>query len=626
MTTQTRPPVARRSSRIPGGFDVEDDLSPIRSNFEDTNHHGSTIQPEEQTRKNLDGYAISGLSGDGADEGSTLGGENDTFLQEKDMRRRLEDLDSTFLQDASPIAPQQDGTLPGNATSSKPMSLDILSENPEEHSALSIEDPTTGGRVDSKDKFEPALALKTPAPQPEDAQISNHLQTAIHDPHMNTSALETMSSSPTAAAAARTVSRAVSMASIDQGYETADDSKGGIALGQDSTPMKAAHSSDSSARSQSPTPTKPSRSLGSESDRPRLAYAQSSESSQSPRRPPYVRTRAASQRSSRSSYTNNSLEASSDLTLGADFGIQPSGPSAHTGSTMSSRPTDFSRSVSLGSIASGISALGESEGKVIKGETQLHTLTEEVAGRGVQEATVPQTPGHLIRDMSTPTDTVIAQHVKDIQVPATLAREYQSRQRQPSPDKKGSLNNPAANRNSKNLTLKEQSSTIDRLVKENFDLKLKITFLDEALNRRSDEGVKAMISENVDLRTAKFKSAKEMRELKRSIRDLERKLKEKTEELVAKSASLSDDKGEDQKPNMEAFHEFEDEVLYLRERVTTYEKDIESMRNDTLGQETERKRFADAVKRFGETSRGTDIGTREEVVNMPLFLVRMRDD
>ena len=59
-------------------------------------------------------------------------------------------------------------------------------------------------------------------------------------------------------------------------------------------------------------------------------------------------------------------------------------------------------------------------------------------------------------------------------------------------------------------------------MKENWDLKLKISFLNDALNRRSDEGVKAIISENVKLRTAKFQSMTGIRELKHSVRDLDK--------------------------------------------------------------------------------------------------------
>ena len=41
----------------------------------------------------------------------------------------------------------------------------------------------------------------------------------------------------------------------------------------------------------------------------------------------------------------------------------------------------------------------------------------------------------------------------------------------------------------------------ERLSKENFDLKLKVMFLSDRLDRLSEENVKEMISENVELKT-----------------------------------------------------------------------------------------------------------------------------
>ena len=276
--------------------------------------------------------------------------------------------------------------------------------------------------------------------------------------------------------------------------------------------------------------------------------------------------------------------------MGADDALQLGG-AVPEGSSLLSRPGDFSRTFSLGSVASGI---GNSPG--VAGEGHLPTLDE-----------APQTPSMAGRKVSNPSDTAINQHVEDIRVPETVAREFKSHQREPSPDKRGGTNS----RNANNLTLKEQSGTIDRLMKENWNLKLKITFLDEALNRKSDESIKAMISENVELRTAKFQSAKESRELKRSIRDLERRLKEKVEELSQKANTPAPEpeSGRDD----EAFAELEDEVTFLRERVTTYDVEIEKARHEAFVQETEKKKLAEVVRQMSSASHGTDIGAREEV-------------
>ena len=623
MATPSRPPIARQSSRIPGGFDLDDDFSPIKTSFDDGDVAPSVVPDGHKSwiPQLPEHEAAEALTRPAGEEDSIA--ENESLLQEKEMRRKLEDLDSTFLQAVSPAGPHQTEISTTELAPVNEASPEANTRRGTRHDgSVAYREPNTEDPFDQdvigSGQQGPSLGTRhdDPARAP---------PTAIHDPHINTSSLETMSSSPTAAAAARTVSRAVSMASLDQGYETADDSKGGITLEKDETPTKNEGLTTSTSRSQSPTPTKPPRNLEKEGqDNNRRDDHPEIDSLKSNKRPQYLKNRLASQRSSRSSYTTTFTEGASEDTLGADFALQPGAGGLDISSTLGGRPANFSRSVSLGSVASGIS-YGDVEDKMPKLlETHLQTLTEEGIPQGTRTSAVPQTPGSPGHSIRTPTDTVIAQHVRDVPIPATLARNFQDRQRQSSPDKRSSIATPAVNRNSKNLTLKEQSTTIDRLVKENFDLKLKITFLDEALNRRSDEGIKAMISENVDLRTAKFKSAKETRELKRSIRDLERRLKEKTDELASKATALADEKNKGDAPNAENFQELEDEVIYLRERVTTYEKDIERIRSENLSQETEKRKFAETVRRFGESAQGGDIGAREEIVSPFLLEDRVR--
>ncbi|KAK4693710.1 hypothetical protein P7C71_g3742, partial [Lecanoromycetidae sp. Uapishka_2] len=610
MATPSRPSVARQPSRVPGGFDTDDDLSPIKTSFDD----GSLDQVDAPLRSQADPPHIdeSLLSEDGR---SLEGGEGDTYLQEREMRRRLEDVDSTFLPEISPAG--QARTVDSSAFSRRyPTSHAPEFPPTNESQMLDVEDE---GR--SHSPATPPDSYQTPAPgRSAFPSGRNSPETAIDHGHYNTSSLETMSSSPTAAAAARTVSRAVSMASIDGGYETADDSKGGIMLedlGSDSatdhvkTPRRT-HAESASSRASSPTPTQ------TQAVREPLETANGEDtdigSLRENKRPKFLNSRMASQSSSYSSYTTTSTEGGSDVTLGADFALQSGGAVPQRGS-LTSRPSDFTRSISLGSMASGISDLSDREDRIRSTESNLHTLDEEddtikETTMGTGEESVPETPRPTSGRLSTPTDTVIAQHVRDIEVPATMAREY--RNRHASPDRRNGAPTPSAGRNGKSLTLKEQSSTIDRLMKENWDLKLKINFLDDALSRRSDEGVKAMISENVDLRTAKFKSAKEMREMKRTQRELERRLKEKSEELAKKmQAPVPEEKPLG--PDPEEFQFMENELTYFRERVMTYEVEIEKMRHESFAQEKEKKRLAEVLKRMGEANGNADIGIREEV-------------
>lgn len=624
MATPTRPIVTRQLSRVPGGFDTDDELSPIKTDFahEDKDDLEPLIlsphSPKSEGQppaRDVANRKIASLSDEG---GSEMPMENETFLQEEEMRRRLDDMDSTFLPEVSPVARSvaDDASTVHEERSEDGSATDVDKGAAREHQKQPAETDASDDDMPHS-PITPPDSYRTPAPERQDERDRTPPSTAYYSSHPNTSSLETMSSSPTVAAAARTVSRAVSMASGDGGYETADDSKGGILLDQESTPRRRANES-SSVRGDSPTPTNSPQNSG------RLTDGQTDgtdfRSFASRIRPSVANSRMASQASSYSTYTTTSTEGGSDVTLGADFALQ-SGGAVPQGSISSVRPSNFSRSVSLGSMASGISDLSDGNDKIRFMEGKLDTLEEENSKMDEETpkngrlSLAPETPSSVGRNINTPTDTVIGQRVQDVQVPATLAREYTNRQRPASPEKRNGANSNTGSRHGKNLTLKEQSGTIDRLVKENFDLKLKITFLDEALNRRSDEGVKAMISENVDLRTAKFKSAKETRELKRTLRDLERKVKEKTDELAQKAnAPVPEEK--EIGPDAETFQEMEEEISFLRERVTTYDIEIDRMRKQHFAQEREKKKLAEVVKRVGETGRGTDIGNREEVVRL----------
>ena len=105
MATPTRPTVSRQVSRVPGGFDTDEDLSPIKTSFD----HDDFKQDEDPLRSQPTSAAQHHFKDDSlnapSDDGSSMTvGEGDTFLQEKEMRMRLEDVDSTFLPDLSPAA------------------------------------------------------------------------------------------------------------------------------------------------------------------------------------------------------------------------------------------------------------------------------------------------------------------------------------------------------------------------------------------------------------------------------------------------------------------------------------------------------------------------------------------
>ena len=622
-----------QKSRVPGGFETDDGLSPIKSQFDLHENNSYEENVDSQTKSTSDRVPETNrtFTAPGEDGMSPMGGEP-SVLEEQEMRRRLMDVDSSFLPNVSPAGKPRGSGVDDTFVFGGVHSPENAMVAHDEHSTDPDSESMTTAQTAFKDEnslespMTPPGMYQTPAPHREVLSRLGDINSP-HGDHDNTSSLETMSPSPSAAAAARTVSRAISMESTgdhnDISHVKAAEGKSTDSDKNDPTARRPVMPSTNPSPPGSPTPTKSASSQGGANMNNGNIDASDFGALRSRKRPKFLKSRMASQRSSTSSYTTVSTEGGSDITVGADYALQ-SGGAAPFGGSVRSRPSmDLSRTTSLGSMASGVSEFSDGEDRIKPAggtlEGNLSTLDEEdiVLRAGMprdEESSAPETPKGTSRSLNTPTETVIAQHVRDVQVPATMAREYRDRHRPPSPEKRNGAPTPSISRHGKNLTLKEQSSTIDRLMKENWDLKLKISFLNDALNRRSDEGVKAIISENVDLRTAKFQSMTETRELKRSIRELERKLREKSDQLAdsIKNAQLEQERSSQGPKNQQ---DIDETISYLTDRVMTYEIEIERMRHESTTREGERRRLAEVLKKVGER-RGpeSDIGAREEMV------------
>ncbi|KAH3963995.1 hypothetical protein HBH98_195080 [Parastagonospora nodorum] len=340
----------------------------------------------------------------------------------------------------------------------------------------------------------------------------------------------------------------------------------------------------------------------------------------SKKRPSFLQNRHSSQRSSVSSFTNRS-DASGDgastASLGADYALQTGGAVPRSVPHRSS--LGLSRLPSLGSIASSMSGYSDTNpwekhrsfsnnslSGLLHPDASLGRLDEEHPGVG----TPPETPRAPSVQASAPTDTVIARHVQDIQVPDTIAREFRAKHSR-SPDKRH-MATPFT-RSKHNLTLKEQNSKIDKLSKENFDLKLKIHFLDQALQNRSDEGVKDMISKNVQLQTDLATEKKETQSLRKKLRDLERRLKAHEEGLVPtrEIGSGSDDGKSD---GSERQAELEEEIEFLRERLESTETIVEQWKQEALQKEADTRRMADYIKTMRDKSPSGESASRDEAM------------
>ncbi|ETI24982.1 hypothetical protein G647_04352 [Cladophialophora carrionii CBS 160.54] len=72
------------------------------------------------------------------------------------------------------------------------------------------------------------------------------------------------------------------------------------------------------------------------------------------------------------------------------------------------------------------------------------------------------------------------------------------------------------------MTLREQESIIDKIEKENFGLKMKIHFLEEALSKRGTEFNHAALRENTDLKVNKITMQRELHKFKKHIAQAEK--------------------------------------------------------------------------------------------------------
>jgi cob(I)alamin adenosyltransferase len=260
------------------------------------------------------------------------------------------------------------------------------------------------------------------------------------------------------------------------------------------------------------------------------------------------------------------------------------------------------------------------EEEVASGSHSVRTEKKNAEEHGDDDLPPPMTPKAQAGDsmVPPPTDTVTAHRFLDMQFPATVVRpSFRDNSLSLSPGKRDtpSVSGHGFSRG-KHMTLKEQSSTIDRLSKENFDLKMRIHFLNEALSKRSEEGIQEMVSENVELKSDKLKLQKDNQALRKTIRELQKQLRDRGK---AEDESEDGERGsEGRRTTIE-----EEELTYLRERVETYEVEIERLRSESIARESEKRKLAEMVKTLGDgrANVGSDAGAREERVSDTLHRI-----
>jgi chromosome segregation ATPase len=561
---------------------------------------------------------------------SRLDSDVSAFM-DKDMRRNLMDVESSFLPELEPEDMAEGakkgvddtylfGGSPGNGRPkgapghkrNKKSIAEQIRESLAAQAQIAEEE-----REGSKSPATPPSAYKTPYHGNENFGIDGNV-----DSTKSSTELETLPSSPAAAAAERTQSRPVhtiqhveAERTPEQSFEDAS-AETAIKNGhqrQNSHASTIRLESNSSELEDDTSMPEPTLSPEASSDNV-LASLHSPRGSMSSsrllKRPSFLQQRTSSQRSSVSSFTNRSITSEgSDATLGADFSLQSGGAVPGSGSM---RPgISLSRLPSMSSIASSNgSSYGEapswdrSRSSAVR-ERELERLEEERGNAG----SPPETP-RAGENGGAPTDTVIAQHVQNIQVPETVAREY--REKHPHSPARSQALGLSMNRQKSNLTLKEQNSKIDKLSKENFDLKLKIHFLDQALQNRSEEGVKDMINKNVQLQTDLANEKKDSQALRKKMRELERKMKAQEEGQAAKQVDVDDNKSD----QSEKQAEMEEEIIYLRETLQETEMEVERLREENLGKEVDKRKLADYIKSTNERKASENDKGVEETIEM----------
>jgi chromosome segregation ATPase len=583
---------------------------------------------------------------------------DESVFEDREMKRQLMDIESSFIPEA-PIqaeAPQGQsgaddtylfGGSPGNSQqSARPVdddadmqrvmdNLEELTKPKKKPKKLEVRSGNTPTKSQARNSRHSNSSSFSEAPTPADAYktpAARRLDFGADDSmDASTATSEVAPSSPAAEAAQRSQSRASASRATEQasGEETAhQEDQAASGTQPREVDVRRPTSSASTVKAPDFSQIEEASSLMNENDSsvdssampPPLAPASAQKIS---KRPSYLQHRHSSQRSSVSSFTNRS-DASGDgastASLGADYALQTGGAIPRS-SGPRGMSLGLSRLPSLGSIASSMSGYSDSnpweKGRSIstnslsaflQPDNSLGRLDEEVPN----SATPPETPRAPSVQPAAPTDTVIARHIQDIQVPDSIARDFRAKHSR-SPDKRH-MATPFT-RSKHNLTLKEQNSKIDKLSKENFDLKLKIHFLDQALQNRSDEGVKEMISKNVQLQTDLATEKKESQSMRKKIRDLERRLKAQEEgHATSRDIGSGSEDGRSTQSSRQA--ELEEEIEFLRERLESTEITVDQWQHEALQKEADNRRMADYIKTMREKSSGEDSAGVDEAINM----------
>jgi chromosome segregation ATPase len=536
----------------------------------------------------------------------SLQSEDGHDLDEGEMRRHLMDVESSFLPESAPVQTQEqnlglDDTYtelvkPGKTPLSDSMQASLMSPEslPERDHARS-----QNGERESE----------TPE--------SQHLQESFDSNDTDEESGDSFMS-PAAAASYRSDTRQASA----QSNMSPPPARANQAFVQSVSDMSSSYLSGTSTRERASSKGSPGQAQDVPLPSSRAASSLGSSQVLSPRRlrPAFLSSRQVSQRSSRSTATITSEFSGSDTTVGADYALQTGGARPASGSITGSgnkiRTSDFlNRLPSMGSDASYMSRDADTFPTIAR---LSGSMNQQRLSTRFEEDEEPRTPRPSTARNDAPTDTILAQRIENIRVPETVARDFRARNPTLTDRRPASSDGPApsasfgGDRPRRTLTLKEQNGKIDKLTKENFDLKLKIHFLDQALRSHSDEGVQELIDRNVQLQTDLANERRESQSMRRKIRELERKAKELEQGLEdaqnARNSSRNDELDDDD-PTLQA--EMHEEILYLRQQLDYSENQVTTMREEIMTEKLEKRKMAEHMRSMAGHRAEDNSGVRE---------------
>jgi chromosome segregation ATPase len=143
--------------------------------------------------------------------------------------------------------------------------------------------------------------------------------------------------------------------------------------------------------------------------------------------------------------------------------------------------------------------------------------------------------------------------------------------------------------NGNQLSLREQEQIIDKIEKENFGLKLKIHFLEEALRKAGPGFSEAALKENTELKVDKVTMQRELHRYRKTLTSAERDLETYRQQILemqqkVKQKHANEGQREEIERLQRALEEREAEVEDLREQILAAERDdaeVEKLRDQT---------------------------------------------